>query len=669
METSLKRDRFSRVFLIVFMISSVAALLLSCAKSDNRGRIVIRSEPPGAAVRLGGNIEGITPYETPIAPGMYSLKIVKEGYLTVTDTLSIRTGQDTTLFYKLFTPEEKGVIGEVFGRYVYWMRYNALLREQLSAAMEQRGIRKLSEYQEKSIRDQVWDSIVNEMLLEEEIKRLNLRVTDKEIVRHLRDDPPEFIRNQPSFQTDGRFDFHKYHLALNDPKNYQAFIPIENYLRQTIPVEKLQRSVIDSVRLSEEEIREAYALKHEKVKANILVFSPGAMVTGKTEPSNQEIEDYYQIHKEDFFEPENRRIEYVTFPLTPSGEDSAAVYSDAEYLLEELDQGASFEELAREFSEDENAENGGDLGFFSRGTMVKPFEDAAFSARAGDIVGPVKTEYGLHLIKVLDRRKAEGKQQVRARHIMLTIEPGNETIGKLHDKARSLYETVQGADRETFRTVAEKRDLRFQETPYFPRRDFVPGIGMSPYLANKTFIENPGYIGGPVTIGEAIVVYRIADVRKAHIPPLEQVREEVKKGIKQERKKEKAAQLCRETLHRVRQGTPLRDIRAGEGIRMMDTDYFTKQSRIPEIGREPELSEAAFRLNTGEVSEPVITERAAYLVQVTAHQPVDEDAFQAVYGTFTQKTLEAKQQKAVADWLDALRDRAEIKDYRWLYFH
>ncbi|OVE78649.1 hypothetical protein BVY01_04865, partial [bacterium I07] len=103
--------------------------------------------------------------------------------------------------------------------------------------------------------------------------------------------------------------------------------------------------------------------------------------------------------------PEKRQLQYMMFTFKPSHEDTLETKQDIRNILESIQNGADFSELAKDYSEDTgSAEKGGDLGFFGKGVMVKAFEEAAFEAAIGEVIGPVETEHGLHLIKVLAKK-------------------------------------------------------------------------------------------------------------------------------------------------------------------------------------------------------------------------------------------------------------------------
>ena len=135
--------------------------------------------------------------------------------------------------------------------------------------------------------------------------------------------------------------------------------------------------------------------------------------------------------------------------------------------------------LAKEYSEDEsNASEGGDLGFFGKGTMVKPFEDVAFSSKVGDIVGPVETPFGLHLIQIVARKTEDNETKVHARHILLKYKMSSETYNNISDRSEYLSSEISKSKEDTFKELIELEGYTVQETPLFQKGGFIPGIGM-----------------------------------------------------------------------------------------------------------------------------------------------------------------------------------------------
>jgi parvulin-like peptidyl-prolyl isomerase len=135
-------------------------------------------------------------------------------------------------------------------------------------------------------------------------------------------------------------------------------------------------------------------------------------VLGKISIPEEDVKKYYDSHKDEFKTPEMVRVRHILIRVDESAteKDKKAAKKKAEGILKKIKSGADFAKLAAEVSEDPGSkQNGGELGFFPRGRMVKSFEDAAFALKTGEVSGLVKTRYGYHIIK-LEEKKAAGIQ-------------------------------------------------------------------------------------------------------------------------------------------------------------------------------------------------------------------------------------------------------------------
>jgi len=316
------------------------------------------------------------------------------------------------------------------------MQYSQMIQRQLDQYRE--NGQEINEAVIERVSDQVWKSFISETLLSKEIKRLGLEATDWEIYEYLMQYPPDFLMNQEAFLTDGRFDRQKYLQALTNPQGNE-WLGVEQYLRGLLPYQKIRYLIENLPVISETVVREEYI--KTKVPFTVeTIFFPFAMVaTDSVDVSEAAIEAYYKEHRDDYFVPETRELEYVYFEIKPTHEDTLSRYELALDLKDRIEKGESFETVAAEYTEDPSGvNNGGDLGWFDQHQMVEPFTKAAFSLKKGAVSDPVLTQFGYHLIKVEDKRTQKGQPQVKARHILLKIIPGPETLDNIRSKA-SLF--------------------------------------------------------------------------------------------------------------------------------------------------------------------------------------------------------------------------------------
>jgi parvulin-like peptidyl-prolyl isomerase len=552
------------------------------------------------------------------------------------------------------------VMGEVNGERIMADKYYEALRNQIELRRQQ-GDDELTDQELSMLEDQVWESLVQEILLRQEIEKRGITASDSEVVAVIKYNPPDILRSNESFLTDGKFDYQKYLAALRDPRN--DWRPVEEYVRTIIPFQKLQDEITASVVVTPEEVRWEYIKRNQKAKVKYIFFDADKISDDRVVLEEQEIQKYYEEHKEEYREPEKRVIRYAFFPLVPSAADSQAIWNDAMDLLKRARSGEDFASLAEMYSEDPGSrDKGGDLGFFGRGTMVKPFEDAAFQAKAGEIVGPVQTSYGLHIIKVEEKKRENGEWKVRARHILLKYQPSTQTVDEVRTRA-----TLFAMDAIEFgiEEAAKRDSVELQETPPFTRGGFIPGIGFSRDLTEFVFSGEKGDIREqPFETDRGFVVAMIADIQKEHIKPLEDVQTMIRNILLRIKKKEIAGQLCAEARQKMTLPEDFEKVAAQDSLEIKETTYFTRNDFIPGVGREPSFVGAAFSLEPNQISNPVEGTRGYFLIKLLDKTKIDEADFEQQKMMIYNQLLFQKKQRAFMEWYNELKKKADIKDYR-----
>src|SRR5262249_48106276 len=214
----------------------------------------------------------------------------------------------------------------------------------------------------------------------------------------------------------------------------------------------------------------------EKRKIRYLLIDIDAMRAKVSVPS-ADIERTYNNNIEQYSTPEQVRASHIL--LKTEGKDDAAVKAKAEQLLKEVKGGADFAELAKKNSEDESsAKNGGDLDYFGRGRMVPEFDQAAFAMQPGQISDLVKTQYGYHIIKVVDKKAATTRPLAEVRQQIADQLAYERAQAQAADLAQSIEKDIRRpADLDR---VARARGLPVQESGFFARDESILGLGASP---------------------------------------------------------------------------------------------------------------------------------------------------------------------------------------------
>lgn len=343
-----------------------------------------------------------------------------------------------------------------------------------------------------------------------------------------------------------------------------------------------------------------------------------------------------------------------------SEEQRIAQLQQAQDLLDRIEGGESFETLARQYSQDPgSAARGGDLGWFGRGQMVTPFEDAAFDAAVGEVVGPVETEFGYHLIKVEER----ANQEVQLAQIALPVGITSATLRAVRDQADDLkYYTEEGGD---FTEEAQRQGLPLQQAVVQGDQQFIPGLGNS--RAVRSFIQRaePGDISDVIDTGTAFVVVRVADVQPEGYRPFEEVRAEIEPRVRLEKKRDIQVEKLREALatndFAQLPGAVDASINTTQQLRMT-------QPVVQGLGREPKFVGTLLGLDEGETSGAVAGENAAFVIQATQVSPADPSAMTAQQRQqIRNELLNQRRQRVQQQWIERLREEADIEDNRSLF--
>ncbi|MFQ5513826.1 MAG: peptidylprolyl isomerase [Myxococcota bacterium] len=324
---------------------------------------------------------------------------------------------------------------------------------------------------------QTLQTLIQRVILSREARALGLRAPDKELA--------QLIVSNPAFSgADGRFDpelFERF-WRRNGFESERAFTEER---RRDILIRKFQRLVTAPVRVSDAHVREA--ILQDRVKVRLRYAQARAQdFAERVELSPEEIAAFsqpervraaYEARSEEFHQPERVRVRHILF----EGEDALARAQAARQRL--VEGGEDFSALAQELSDDEaSAADGGDLGFFPRGRMLRPFEEAAFALEPGQVSEPVETERGIHLIRLEERKPAVDRSLEEAREELIhELLKADRTREEARRAAEALLERLRAG--QDFASAAHELGLEPEETSAFgPRSARVPGLGRVPGL-------------------------------------------------------------------------------------------------------------------------------------------------------------------------------------------
>jgi parvulin-like peptidyl-prolyl isomerase len=532
----------------------------------------------------------------------------------------------------------------------------------------------LNDQRLSQIRNDVWASMVEDILLTNAIRDLGIETTDDEILFHLENNPPPQIRN--IFQKDGQFDIQKYQQALNDP-NAMDWASVEKWMRSFyLPRYKFQQYLNATLTVTPDEILEKYVLENIQFTfEGIHVTSAGREVEIE-EPTEQEIVAEYQKTIDDYERDETRELRYVVWPKVPSNLDSQLVLDQANELKSKIFSGADFAELADLYSEDPgnkitpDSGRGGSLGWFGPGQMVKPFEDAAFKAKPGQILDPVLSRFGYHVIKVHDKRTKDQKEEVNASHILLKIEMGPSTRDEIQRKAKFFsYDAMDyGFDAALdTHSISSGRATGIRETS-----QFVPGVGSNRNAVRFAFDAEIGDISSVLEVDRLFTVVQLDSIVEAGLIPINDVNERLANRLKKQKTNDLAEAFAYEIRARIDSdesfNTLLDEFKDRQDIQRVEKQTKRLNQNLFTIGRSNYVSGALLSAKPNDILGPLKTDRGYAIIRAIGSTKIDSVNFQQKEDALFRLIYTEKQNNLYPDWVRDQKEKADIVDNRKYFF-
>jgi len=536
------------------------------------------------------------------------------------------------------------------------------------------------------------DQLIQATLLQQEAARIGLRVGETEV----RDSIAAF----PSFQEDGRFNKDLYIRALR--ANNLTPGEFEEEERQELLVKKLQDLIAAGVHVSESEVHERYQIDNEKVNLRFVKFDAPAFLAGVT-VTNDDVQAYYDKNKETFREPDRVRVEYVLYPsekfadqvtvsddnvqhyydehasdyekseqvrarhillkVAPgaSAEVKAGIRKRAEDVLAKVKADGDFAALAKQYSEDSSAAQGGELGFFRRGQMVKPFEETAFSLAPGETSNLVESQFGFHIINVEAKEDAhtQSLDEVRGEIVAALKQTGAKDLARAHADA----DRGKAGGGEALAGIAQAAGLSVSTPAPFGQSEPIAGLGPNPALARAALAAHPAEVGAVVEVPQGFVVFRLTERIDAHVPALDEIRARVEEKLRTERAQAVAKSTAEAAVADL-QKSDLDTVAKADNLKVEETGPFTRTGTyIPVLGTAPDLKKVAFQLTAEKPVAPAVYTVAGSSVLAVLKEriPADENKFKTDKSTLMHQAEERQQQQAMEEFINYLKAHASIE--------
>jgi peptidyl-prolyl cis-trans isomerase D len=556
---------------------------------------------------------------------------------------------------------------------------------------------------EAQIKQNTLSQMIDEEVLVQAAIQQGMRISDALLAAR--------IREFPSFQKDGKFDPELYKQALQSlgltPAGFEAQI------RRVLLAEQLREGVSRSVGVTEAEAQHAKRLEEQQRLISYLLV-PSSRFSDKVSVTDAEIEKHYQEHSSQYMIAEKVSLDYVELEgnklaaskpvddallkqryeerkasyTTPAQwharhilfdvakdakpEASEAALKQAKEVLAKIRGGADFEATAKEFSKDSsNAKNGGDLGWFGAGQMVKPFEDALKTMKAKDISEPVKTEFGYHLIQLVEDKPTivRSFDEVRA-ELLSSVQKEqaeSEFYAQVEQFGNLAFESQNSLD-----TLLKTMKLEKKSTVLFDRK----GIEKDPILSVPKVLDvafsdsvlKEGYNSEVIELGtQHVIVFRLKDHEAAKPKALADVKEDIRKTIKQEKAQTEAKNLGKQLLEALQKSGDADAVAKQYDLKWADSQWVKR--RDPSF-KQVELAQEAFKLGRPEANNALYQGVSvgsegdyALLAVLAVKEPAKDDK-----AADPQNRAKLQQQMAIGDneskqMLANLKAQAQIRTF------
>ncbi|HEU4522693.1 MAG TPA: peptidyl-prolyl cis-trans isomerase [Thermoanaerobaculia bacterium] len=542
---------------------------------------------------------------------------------------------------------------------------------------------------------QVLDSLIDQRLLIQEARRLNLEATPEEV--------RDRILQIPVLNPDGKFvGSELYTRYVTGQLGYQTPAEFEDELARDITTAKmesaLQSSIIVSPKAAEAEYRrmnesakiryvlypssrelanvtvtpaevDAYykanqaQYAHGEQRAMKYLIADFARLRSQIQPTDADLRRTYETAKEQYRSGEAARIQHILIKVDPTAapEVDAAARARAESLVAQLRGGADFAALARQHSADpSSASAGGDMGWVERGQTVAPFDQAAFSIPLNQISDPIRSqEFGYHIIRVSERRPPQYRtfEEVKPSLVaQVTDEMAKDQARQEVNRIMSIIRQKKPATPDEFAALANDK-ISSNDTQWFQRSEPIPGIGNNAQLSTWVFSSKQGDIGDPIGTSRGIVIPYLSGVRPTGIAPLAEIRPRVEADARSA----KARGIALNALKTAASGAQDIDaVAAKVGLSPAETTV-TRQGQIGGFtGDIQELVKAAMSANQGQMGGPVTVADGAVVFQVTEQTRVTPEEIKE-RSTQYMDALRMQQARSLRTvLLERLRKGAEI---------
>jgi peptidyl-prolyl cis-trans isomerase D len=556
-------------------------------------------------------------------------------------------------------------VAKVNGTPIAYIDFQRASQNRIRQEQEGAGGKTLTLDQERRIEDDTFNEMVTNILLDQEYKKRGISVSDQEIQQAALSSPPQQLAQSPEFQTEGQFDFEKYRRFITSPVAKQQGIlsQLEAYYRDELPKKKLFEQIAGPVYVTDAQLWRGYQDAHDSAQVSYVVFDPATIPDSAVHVSDAELKTYYDSHQKALGDRPGRAVvSLVSIPRTITAADTAAARVRADSLRAEIVRGAKFEDVAKRESVDSaSAVKGGLLGKVGKGQFVKPFEDAAYALKPGELSQPVLTPFGFHIIKV-DEHKGDS---ITVRHILVRIAQSDSSAAQTDRKADSLSKAANIDKPAEFDSVAHALGLKvghvvaMESDPLTWDGRYVPGGSAWTFGGAKV-----GETSDLIDADDAYYLIRIDSLKEGGKPTFEAARDDIRRELVRTKKLDMLIPKAQGLITAVRGGQTLEAAAQTAGLKVDKSLTFARTTQVPTLGQTTEAIGVAFGAPVGSVAPPAKGLNNVIVLRVDRRTEADRAAFDKQKKDQREQMVQRLRQQRVQQYIAALHDAASIEDNR-----
>jgi parvulin-like peptidyl-prolyl isomerase len=561
----------------------------------------------------------------------------------------------------------KDTVGKVNGKDISLKYFEKAVSSEREKQREQYQGQEVPAAQNRMIPRQVWENEVSRILLRDVFSKMQIGASSDEIFEYIKRNPPPEVFQAKQFQTDSVFDTTKFIAFLNNPAVYEneGMLSLEKYTKDfLVPMQTLRFLVSLQNFPTSSEI--GYEYRQQKEKA---VFEYAGLTSQKFHAdaiTDDMISSYYQAHEDSFATEEQSDLYFVKIPKTATAGDEKATYQEMLTLRTKINNSDSnFAEEARLESDDEaSGAQGGGLGWVSKGQMVPEFEAVAFTAAPHVVSMPVKTRFGYHLILVEERQTKDGKEQVKARHILRKVVPSGETIDRLNAMADSLHAKIVA---EGVKSVTPRDTMVIVDsTGLFKRGDVMPKVGYVSGAGVFAFQRAENETSDLLENDDGYYIFQVKQKVKNGILPLAIARQRIA-GILSETSRLAKARAYVDAFIKKVSSADAKNVANYSKVDSLfvsgTTDTVAHNQFIPGVGFNNKAVAAAFALPDNATSPVIEVNGTFYIVKPLWHKKITEIPWTSPeVMTIRRKMMSEAGQQNFTDWYLDVKSKAKIVD-------